>query len=246
MKNEKLLSRLEELIQDGEKVRATATPVFSGSSQKYVNKELFFKWSTSSLSFLETNFRVTAYSIRFGEGVRSRLSDNTELGLAVLNALKDDISKGYLEEHISAEEQKSLSGNYVNQKWIKELQSLNNPDFDTARLVKLCEELNKCYKNNCELGVAALVRTILNHVPPVFEMKSFEEVANNYSWGDGKRKGESKKGLMIDLEKSARTIADIHLHQEIRKLESLPTMTQVDFINKLDVLLEEIVRILKS
>ena len=51
---------------------------------------------------------------------------------------------------------------------------------------------------------------------------------------------------MIDLEESARTIANIHLHREIRETESLPTMTQVDFINKLDVLLEEIVRILKS
>lgn len=142
--------------------------------------------------------------------------------------------------------EKLLSGNYVDKKRIEELRGLKNPKYDIVKLVKLCEELNKCYRNKCELAIAALVRTILNHVPPIFEKESFEKVANNYSWGKGKRKGESKKGLMIDLEESARTIANIHLHQEIRETESLPTMTQVDFINKLDVLLEEIVRILKA
>lgn len=141
---------------------------------------------------------------------------------------------------------KSLSGNYVDKKRIEDLRGLKNPKYDIVKLVKFCEELNKCYKNKCEFAIAPLVRTILNHVPPIFEKQNFKEVANDYSWGKGKRKGESKKSLMIDLEKSARKIADIHLHQEIRKKESLPAMTQVDFINKLDVLLEEIVRILKA
>jgi len=139
-----------------------------------------------------------------------------------------------------------LSGNYVDKKRIEELRSLKDPKYDIAKLVELCEELNKCYRNKCKLAIAALVRTILNHVPPIFNKENFEEVANNYSWGTGKRKGESKKHLMIALEESARKIADIHLHQKIRNKESLPTITQVDFRNNLDVLLEEIVRIIKA
>jgi len=136
--------------------------------------------------------------------------------------------------------------NYVAEERIKEIASLPKDKFDTARLVKLCDELNKSYKNSCELAVAAMVRTILNHVPPIFEMENFEQVANNYSWGRGKLKGKSKREVMIALEDTARNIADIHLHQEIRDTESLPTMTQVDFKNELDILLEEVVRILKS
>lgn len=153
----------------------------------------------------------------------------------------DEIKSSYEQQKVE-----SKADIYVAEERIEEFRSLKNPKYDIVKLVKLCEELNKCYRNKCELAIAALVRTILNHVPPIFEKESFEKVANNYSWGKGKRKGESKKGLMIDLEESARKIADIHLHQEIRETESLPTMTQVDFINKLDVLLEEIVRILKA
>lgn len=155
----------------------------------------------------------------------------------------------FVKSLISIEEPKveKLEGdNYVAEERIKAIASLPKDKFDTARLVKLCDELNKSYKNSCELAVAAMVRTILNHVPPIFEMENFEQVANNYSWGRGKLKGKSKREVMIALEDTARNIADIHLHQEIRDTESLPTMTQVDFKNELDILLEEVVRILKS
>jgi len=49
---------------------------------------------------------------------------------------------------------------------------------------------------------------------------------------------------MAHLENSARRIADAHLHTQIRARETLPTATQVNFSNDLDVLLAEIVRIL--
>jgi hypothetical protein len=50
---------------------------------------------------------------------------------------------------------------------------------------------------------------------------------------------------MEHLDKSLRKIADAHLHPQIRKKEILPNKTQVNFSNDLDVLLSEIVRILK-
>ena len=49
------------------------------------------------------------------------------------------------------------------------------------------------------------------------------------------------------LEKSSRKIADSYLHTQIRKNESsLPTETQINFKNDLDVLLQEIERKIKS
>lgn len=50
---------------------------------------------------------------------------------------------------------------------------------------------------------------------------------------------------MIHLDKSLRKIADSFLHTQIRKKETIPNATQVDFRRDLDVLLGEIVRILK-
>jgi hypothetical protein len=46
------------------------------------------------------------------------------------------------------------------------------------------------------------------------------------------------------LEKAARKIADMHLHGQIRKAETLPAQQQVNFSAEVDVLLGEIVRVL--
>lgn len=48
---------------------------------------------------------------------------------------------------------------------------------------------------------------------------------------------------MSRLENSSRKIADSYLHTKIRKKESLPNKTQVNFSNDIDVLLAEIIRI---
>jgi hypothetical protein len=47
------------------------------------------------------------------------------------------------------------------------------------------------------------------------------------------------------LDRSLRNIADAHLHVQIRTSEVLPTGPQVDFRADLDVLLSEVVRVLK-
>lgn len=129
---------------------------------------------------------------------------------------------------------------YVDPNRMKELRKISSPDFDLAKLIRFCEEINACYTNKCYLATAMLIRAVLDHVPPIFSLKTFREVANNY--GDG---GKSFKNSMLNLEKSARNIADAYLHLPIRPRESLPHETQVDFHNDLDVLLGEIVRILK-
>lgn len=127
---------------------------------------------------------------------------------------------------------------FVDQSRIAALSAKTPPSFDLLRLVRMCEELNVCYRDECYLAVAMLTRAILDHVPPLFGKTSFSEVASNYSGG------KSFSVSMHHLEKSARNIADSHLHQHIRSKEILPTRVQVSFQHDLDVLLGEIVRIL--
>jgi hypothetical protein len=50
---------------------------------------------------------------------------------------------------------------------------------------------------------------------------------------------------MQHLENAARKVADAHLHMPIRKSETLPTAQQVNCGQQLDVLLSEIVRIMR-
>lgn len=163
---------------------------------------------------------------------------NCEKDCRVYNKADD-----FFKSLISIEEPKGEKlevDNYVDEERIKELASLPKDKFDTTKLVKLCEELNQNHKWKNYFAVGAVLRTILDHVPPIFKMKNFEQVANNYKWGT------SNKKCILRLQKAAKDIADNLLHEQIKKIEVLPKKPRVDFKAELDILLAEIITILKS
>lgn len=129
---------------------------------------------------------------------------------------------------------------FVDESRITDLRRLSSSDFDLTKVIALCEELNQSYRSQCYYAVAALTRTLLDHVPPLFSCRTFTEVANNYSGG------KSFKDCMKRLDEAARAIADMHLHAHIRQTEVLPNRTQVNFSNEADVLLAEIIRSLSA
>jgi hypothetical protein len=97
--------------------------------------------------------------------------------------------------------------------------------------------LNIAHVHDCHMTIAMLVRTIVDHVPPVFGCKTFSDVANNYAGS------QSFKRSMQHLDRALRNIADAHLHTHIRRRESVPTGAQVAFRQDLDVLLAEVLRV---
>jgi hypothetical protein len=123
---------------------------------------------------------------------------------------------------------------------LAELRALNPAQFDFKKLVRLCEEINTAYGQKCYFATAMLTRGLLDHVPPAFGFKTFSEVANNYAGG-----GKSFKETMQHLANASRKVADAHLHMPIRRSETLPTAQQVNCGQQLDMLLAEIVRIMK-
>jgi hypothetical protein len=129
---------------------------------------------------------------------------------------------------------------YVEESRLQELRDIRGAPHDLRRLVALCEELNVCSANDCYHAMAILTRAIIDHVPPIFNVKGFKEVASSYPGS------KSFRDSMEHLSGSARKIADAHLHVNVRRKEVLPTRTQVDFSRDLDVLLSEVVRILRS
>lgn len=118
---------------------------------------------------------------------------------------------------------------------IDELRRISHKDFDLSKLIRLCQEMNLAFATESYLAMAMLTRAIIDHVPPIFGARTFSEVANNHA-----RSASVKKELK-NLETTTRNIADLHLHSHIRRKESLPTITQVDASNSLDLLLGEIV-----
>lgn len=126
---------------------------------------------------------------------------------------------------------------FIDNKRIKELKNIKNSQFDFSRLIQMTKELNDAFSNGNYLTVIFFVRAIIDHVPPIFGLKNFSEIANNY------KSSKSFKELMSNLDIQSRKIADHYLHTQIRKKESLPNKTQVNFSSALDFLLAEIIRI---
>ncbi|MDD3663384.1 MAG: hypothetical protein PHT84_06010, partial [Candidatus Pacebacteria bacterium] len=131
--------------------------------------------------------------------------------------------------------QVALSGFYIDKKRFQALKKKTGK-FDFSRLLQMLTELDCAFSVGNYISVILLVRAVLDHVPPIFNLNTFTEVANNYG-------AKSFKDSMSHLENSSRKIADSYLHTKIRKKESLPNKTQVNFSSDIDVLLAEIVRI---
>jgi hypothetical protein len=179
--------------------------------------------------------------IEFGRDVEWTIEASTPFGFRIAGTekmLRRERTEKPAKPHASQAETHHKETSYVDQSRIAQLEGISSP-FDLSKLVALCKELNTCWRGSAVHAVAALVRSVIDHVPPIFSAKTFAEVANN---SPGSR---SFKDSMRHLEASARKIADAHLHTQIRKSEVLPTRTQVDFSRDLDVLLAEIVRVLK-
>lgn len=129
---------------------------------------------------------------------------------------------------------------FIDMERLKELRAVHSESYDLARLIRMCEELDDSFDRGNYIASILLVRSILDHCSPIFGQPTFEQVVNN------EKLEKSTKESFSNLQNSSRKIADGHLHIQIRKKETVPTKTQVNFSHDLDVMLGEIVRRLKS
>lgn len=129
----------------------------------------------------------------------------------------------------------TINETYVDLERIKEIEALPNTFFDFSRLIQMLKELNNSFENNNFISVIFLVRAIIDHVPPLFGESTFDQFCANHG-------GKSFKDAMNHLQITSRKIANANLHIPIRKKESLPNKTQINFSQDLDILLAEIIR----
>jgi hypothetical protein len=197
-------------------------------------KSLIGRWNpakSADAKAAEDLFFANLNAIRKGADERHRGENQM---LTLLNEAKHDVSTGELRRGSIQAGDLTL----IAESRLEELRALQSPQFDFKKLIRLCEELNAASREHCYLSVGMLTRALLDHVPPVFSVRSFSEVANNYVGGS-----KSFKDTMLHLDTAAKKIADGFLHTQIRKTETLPTAQQVNFGPALDLLLAEIVRI---
>jgi hypothetical protein len=145
----------------------------------------------------------------------------------------------FLSEALSFFDKNPNSPDFISLSRIENLRKINVTEYDLLRLIRICEEINSNYCSMNYLATGALLRILLDHIPPLLGFKTFKEVASNYP-------AKSLKGTFQHLENGCRNISDGILHQTIRRKESLPTKQQVNYSSDIDVLLGEIIRKLEE
>jgi hypothetical protein len=101
------------------------------------------------------------------------------------------------------------SGSYVDRKVIASIEaSTGTRRFDHRKLLGLIHELNDNYRKENGYAAHALMRAILDHIPPMLGCTDFKAVASNYPWS---RTDKAYMRKLLDFKLQA----DDVLHRQI-------------------------------
>jgi len=101
------------------------------------------------------------------------------------------------------------AGSYVDAQVVAAITAQQGANqFDRSKLLRLIGELNDNYARGNGYSVHALLRAILDHIPPLLGCASFAAVVNNYGWSRTDQ-GYMRKLLDFKLQ------ADDVLHRQI-------------------------------
>lgn len=103
---------------------------------------------------------------------------------------------------------------YINPRVLDQLREAAQRFWDTTKLVALAEELDACVQAGHVYASHAVLRALLDHVPPLFGQKAFAGVASSHPWG------KTDKSYMRRLS-IFRDEADDALHRQISKSPDL-------------------------
>lgn len=102
-------------------------------------------------------------------------------------------------------------GRYIAPSIIDRLQAAQpTAEYNLKKLISLLQELDDCYHLGHVYASHALLRAVLDHIPPVFEQKNYGAVVNNVPWSRTDRSYIKQLDLF-------RVQADDVLHRQMRK-----------------------------
>jgi hypothetical protein len=117
---------------------------------------------------------------------------------------------------------------YISRKVIEAIRAKGEQSkLDVTKLLGLIDELNDNYAERHTYASHALLRAILDHVPPILVCADFAAVANNYAWGRTDRKYIKRLAEFRDQ-------ADDALHRQIETkpdvlgFEDMPASVKVE------------------
>ena len=127
--------------------------------------------------------------------------------------------------------QKKASTAYISQEIIEGF--IKKKDgFDYKKLISTMRELNFNIAAEQPYSAKALIRGILDHIPPLFGCSTFIEIVDNYHWGESEKKYMKQ---LLDFKDKTHSV----LHAQISEKEDLVTMDDIPPRIKLNTLLQE-------
>ena len=97
MNTEKIIERIDQLLDLSQKVAATKKMVMKGSSRMKVDEGLIKGFRSATLSFIEQFYGNShTHYVEFGKSVKGRVINDLNAGVAILNAIKSEIEGGWL------------------------------------------------------------------------------------------------------------------------------------------------------
>jgi hypothetical protein len=74
-------------------------------------------------------------------------------------------------------------GSYIDERVFDLVKQANGGRWDCTKFLTLLRELDDNYRAGNAYAAHAMLRAVMDHVPPLFGEKTFEPVANNHPWG---------------------------------------------------------------
>ncbi len=109
------------------------------------------------------------------------------------------------------------AGGYIDERVFDLIKQAHGGQWDCTKLLVLLRELDDNYRAGNAYAAHALLRALLDHVPPLFGQSSFTQVANNHQWG--RTDGKYVKRLV-----AFRDQADDVMHRQVAKIPCLLSM----------------------
>jgi hypothetical protein len=228
--------RIEELIERAEKIRL-CSPSADPEEQT---------WVTVGLHHIVTEFQRLACPILAADAALHLKNISVEIdniytaydASAKLDAIIPEVQAAL--EHLADNDFSTGTTAYiVDPGLISRLDALKSRTYDVATLVRICKEINSSHVHGNMLAVVLLMRTVLNHIPPVFGYDTFGQVLANAR--------KSLKESFDHLENGLRKVADFHTHRKIGSVETYPSAAQVEpFKPQFDLLLQQVESLLKE
>ncbi len=198
--------------------------------------------SLEKLDFINYQLNLYKDPLDYLKRMNAFLNDNEDnfdsFNYSMVLDYKNIVTQGIeqlSEKKVPKKKKSNNISEFINQERINDLIELESTHFDLSRLICMTNEINFAFKENNFISVILLTRALIDHIPPIFDQNKFSAVYGSYGT-------KSFKESMKHLDASMRKIADSYLHTHVRKKESLPTVTQVNFSPDIDVLLAEIIR----